>query len=42
MLDYGKEILNYEEIVGVLKSNKQRKKICKEDPKFEILIMNEI
>ena len=39
-LVYGKEILNYEEVVGVLRSNKQREKICKEDPKSEILAVN--
>ena len=40
-LVYGKKILNYEEIVGVLRSNEQRKKICKGDPKSEILAVNE-
>ena len=40
-LVYGKETLNYEEVVGVLRSNKQRKKIYKEDPKSEILAVNE-
>ena len=29
---YGKEILNYEEIIGVLRSNEQTEKIYKEDP----------
>ena len=38
---YKKEILNYEEIVGVLRLNEQREKICKIDPKSEILAMNE-
>ena len=36
ILIYRKKILNYEQIIGVLRSNKQRKKICKEDPKSEI------
>ena len=40
-LVYGKKILNYEEVVGVLRSNEQRKKICKEDPKSNILAVNE-
>ena len=40
-LVYGKKILNYEEIVGVLRSNEQRKKIYKGDSKSEILAMNE-
>ena len=40
-LVYGKEILNYEEVVGVLRSNEQRKKICKKESKSEILAMNE-
>ena len=40
-LVYGKKILNYEEVVGVLRSNEQREKICKGDPKSEILAVNE-
>ena len=40
-IDHRKEILNYEEIVGVLRSNEQREKICKGDPMSEILIVNE-
>ena len=40
-LVYGKEILNYKEIVGVLRLTEHRKRICKQDLKFEILVVNE-
>ena len=40
-LVYGKEILNYKEVVGVLKSNEQRKKIYKRNPNSEVLTVNE-
>ena len=40
-LVYGKETLNYEEIVGVLRSNEQSEKICKGDPNSEVLAVNE-
>ena len=33
-LVYRKETINYEQVVGVLRSNKQRENICKEDPKL--------
>ena len=39
-LVYEKETLNYEEVVGMLRSNKQREKICK-DPNSEVLAVNE-
>ena len=38
---YGKETLNYEEVVGVLRSNKQRKKICKGNPNSKVLVVHE-
>ena len=40
-LVYGKETSNYEEVVGMLRSNEQKEKICKGDPNFEVLAMNE-
>ena len=40
-LIYRKETLNYEEIVGVLRSNEQREQICKENPNFKVLVVNE-
>ena len=40
-LVYEKEILNYEEVVGVLRSNEQRAKICKGDSSSEVLAVNE-
>ena len=41
ILVYGKETLNYEEVVGVLRSNEQREKIRKKDPNSEVLVVNE-
>nr|XP_010942054.1 G-type lectin S-receptor-like serine/threonine-protein kinase At2g19130 [Elaeis guineensis] len=38
---YEKETLNYEEVVGVLRSNEQREKIRKKDPNSEVLAVNE-
>ena len=40
-LVYGKEILNFEKVIGVLKSNEQREKLCKDSPNLEVLAMNE-
>ena len=40
-LVYGKETLNYEEVIGVLRSNVQRKKICKGNPNSEVLAVYE-
>ena len=40
-LVYGKEILNYEEVVGVLRSNEQREKICKCNPNSKVLAIHE-
>ena len=40
-LVYEKETLNYEEVVGVLRSNEQREKIHKENSNSKVLTMNE-
>jgi len=40
-LVYRKETLNYEEVIGVLRSNEQREKICKGNPNSELLAVNE-
>ena len=40
ILVYRKQTLNNEEVISVLRLNEQRKKICKEDPKSEILAVN--
>ena len=38
-LVYEKEILNFEKVVGVLRSNEQREKLCKGSPNSEVLAM---
>ena len=40
-LVYGKETLNYEEVVGVLWSNEQWEKIYKGNPNSKVLAMHE-
>ena len=40
-LVYGKETLNYEEVISVLKSNEQQKKIYKGNPNSEVLAVHE-
>ena len=40
-LVYGKETLNFEDVVGVLRSNEQWEKLCKRSRSTEILIVNE-
>ena len=40
-LVYGKETLNFEEVVGVLRSNEQRERLCKEGSNSEVLAVNE-
>lgn len=39
-LVYGKETLNFKEVVGILESNKQREKICKGKLNSEVLDIN--
>ena len=40
-LVYGKETLNYEDVVGVLRPNEQREKIYKGNPNLEILAVHD-
>ena len=40
-LVYRKETLNFEDVVGVLRSNEQQEKLCKESPSTKILAVNE-
>ena len=39
-LVYEKEILNFKKVVGVLRSNEQREKLCKRSPNLEVLTVN--
>ena len=40
-LIYRNEILNFEKVVGVLRSNKQRERLVRENPNLEVLSINE-
>ena len=40
-LVYGKETLNFKDVVGVLRSNEQQEKLYKGSPSIEILAINE-
>ena len=41
ILVYGKEILIFEEVVGILRSNEQRERLCKGSPSSGVLTVNE-